>query len=167
MIEVSVSVGPADPTPGDDLSTTPDPAFAGRTYPAGPVHTVSAAKIAEFARATGASSPLHTDPEAARDAGLGGLLAPPTFLVSLAQATEAQYIEDPASGIDFSRVVHGEESFTQARPVVAEDRLVPTLTVESVRAAGGHAMVTTRVDFADEAGDEVASVRSMLVVRGD
>jgi len=38
------------------MPTTPDPAFAGHTYPAGPVHTISAAKIAEFARATGASS---------------------------------------------------------------------------------------------------------------
>ncbi|MEE1616829.1 MaoC family dehydratase N-terminal domain-containing protein [Brachybacterium sp. J144] len=149
------------------MTTAPDPSFAGRTYPAGPAHTVSAAKIAEFARATGASSPLHTDVEAARAAGHADLVAPPTFLVSLAQETEAQYIEDPAAGIDFTRVVHGEESFTLQRPVVAGDRLVPTLTVESVRAAGGHAMVTTRVDLADEAGAEVASVRSMLVVRGD
>lgn len=149
------------------MPTTPDPAFAGRTYPAGPVHAVSAAKIAEFARATGATSPLHTDQAAARAAGHADVLAPPTFLVSLAQATEAQYIEDPAAGIDFSRVVHGEETFTLRRPVVAGDRLVPTLTVESVRAAGGHAMVSTRVDLADEDGAEVAAVRSMLVVRGD
>jgi len=167
MIEGFVSVGPADPTSGDVMPTTPDPAFAGRTYPAGPVHTVSAAKIVEFARATGATSALHTDAEAARGAGHADVVAPPTFLVSLAQATEAQYIEDPDSGIDFSRVVHGEESFTLHRPVVAGDRLVPTLTVEAIRAAGGHAMVTTRVDLADEAGTEVAAVRSMLVVRGD
>ena len=149
------------------MPTTPDPAFAGHTYPAGPVHTISAAKIAEFARATGASSALHTDPEAARRAGHADVIAPPTFLVSLAQATEAQYIEDPAAGIDFSRVVHGEETFTLHRAVVAGDRLVPTLTVESVRTAGGHSMITTRVDLADESGAEVAAVRSMLVVRGD
>ncbi|ATG51515.1 hypothetical protein CFK38_08230 [Brachybacterium vulturis] len=149
------------------MTTTPDPAFAGRTYPAGTAHTVSAAKIAEFARATGATSPLHTDPDAARRAGHAGVLAPPTFLVSLAQATEAQYIEDPASGIDFTRVVHGEETFTLHRPVVAGDQLVPTLTVEAIRAAGGHTMVTTRVDLADAAGAEVAAVRSMIVVRGD
>lgn len=149
------------------MTTTPDPSFAGRTYPPGPLHTVSAAKIIEFARATGASSPLHHDAEAAREAGHSGVVAPPTFLVSLAQATETQYIEDPAAGVDFSRVVHGEESFVLQRPVVAGDRLVPTLTVESVRAAGGHAMVTTRVDMADPDGEPVASVRSMLVVRGE
>lgn len=147
--------------------TAPDPSFAGRTYPVGPTHTVSAQKIAEFARATGAASLLHTDPAAAQAAGHRDVIAPPTFLVSLAQATEAQYIEDPAAGIDFTRVVHGEESFTLYRPVVAGDRLVPTLTVESIRSAGGHSMVATRVDVADESGQDVASVRSMLVVRGE
>lgn len=148
------------------MTTTPDPSYAGRTYPPGPVHTVSAAKIAEFARATAARSAVHTDPAAARAAGHADVVAPPTFLVSLAQATEAQYIEDPAAGIDFTRVVHGEETFTLHRAVVAGDRLVPTLTVESVRSAGGNAMVTTRVDMTDEAGAAVASVRSMLIVRG-
>ena len=41
------------------------------------------------------------------------------------------------------------------------------LAMMQARAAGGHAMVTTRVDLADEAGADVAAVRSMLVVRGD
>ncbi|WP_246954778.1 MaoC family dehydratase N-terminal domain-containing protein [Brachybacterium sp. Marseille-Q7125] len=149
------------------MTSTPDPSFADRTYPPGPAHDISAAKIAEFARATSAPSPLHTDPAAAREAGYADVIAPPTFLVSLAQATEAQYIQDPAAGIDFTRVVHGEEGFTLHRPVVAGDRLIPTLTVESVRAAGGHAMVTTRVDMADEDGAAVASVKSMLVIRGE
>lgn len=148
------------------MTMTPDPSFAGRTYPPGPAHRVSATKIAEFAAATGADSALHTDPDAARAAGHADVLAPPTFLVSLAQSAEAAYIQDPAAGIDFSRVVHGEESFVLHRPVVAGDVLIPTLTVEKVRAVGGHAMITTRVDVADEAGAEVATVRSGLVVRG-
>src|SRR5690625_2768249 len=153
-------------TSSETPASSPDPTFAGRSYPPGPVHVVSAAKIAEFARATAATSPLHTAPEATRAARHAAVVAPPTFLVSLARATEAQDIAHPAASLGFSRVVHGEESFTLHRAVVAGDRLVPTLTVESARAAGGHAMVTTRVDLADESGGEVASVRSMLVVRG-
>jgi acyl dehydratase len=149
------------------LSPTPDPSFAGRTYPPGAVHVVPGVKIAELARATGAASPVHTDPGAAHEAGYADVLATPTFLVSLAQKTEAQYISDPAAGIDFSRVVHGEESFELHRPVVAGDRLVPTLTVESVRSVGGNAMVATRVDMTDEDGRPVAAVRSNLVVRGE
>jgi acyl dehydratase len=149
------------------LSPTPDPSFAGRTYPPGPVHVVPGVKIAELARATGASDPVHTDPAAARAAGHADLVATPTFLVSLAQQTEAQYVSDPAAGIDFSHVVHGEEGFELERPIVAGDRLVPTLTVESVRSVGGNAMIATRVDMADEHGTHVATVRSSLVVRGE
>lgn len=137
------------------MPDAPDPTYAGRTYPPGPVHVVSAAKIREFSAATGLA-----------DAGAPEQ-APPTFLVSLAQQAEAQYIQDPAAGIDFTRVVHGEEGFVLHRTVRAGDRLVPTLTVERVRAAGGHTMVTTRVDIADEDGTAVAEVRSMLVVRGE
>ena len=143
----------------------PDPSFAGRSYPPGPVHVVSAAKIREFRAATGLEEPTPDSSQlSAKDEA--ALTAPPTFLVSLAQETEAQYISDPAAGIDFTRVVHGEEGFTLHRPVRAGDRLIPTLTVERVRAAGGHTMVSTRVDITDEDGAAVAAVRSMLVVRG-
>lgn len=149
------------------MTPIPDPSFAGRTYPPEAPYRVSAAKIAEFAAATGASSPLHTDSEAARRAGHRDVVAPPTFLVTLAQRAESAYIADPAAGVDYSRVVHGEERFALARPVVAGDVLVATLTIEMVRAVGGNAMVTTRVDVADDRGDEVATVRSSLVVRGE
>jgi acyl dehydratase len=73
---------------------------------------------------------------------------------------------DPEAGIDFARVVHGEERFTHHRPITAGDRLVGTLTVESVRQAGGHSMVTTRVDLATEQGEPVSTVTSTIVVRG-
>lgn len=149
------------------MSPAPDPSYAGRTYPPGPAHTVSAVKIAEFAEATGSSSVLHTDAEAARAAGYADVVAPPTFLVSLAQSAEAAYIEDPDAGIDFSRVVHGEERFALERAVVAGDVLVPTLTVDAVRLVGGNAMITTSVSIEDERGEHVATVRSSLVVRGE
>ena len=105
--------------------------------------------------------------DAARAAGYEAIIAPPTFLVTLAQAEEAGYINDPEAGIDFSRVVHSEESFTLSRAIVAGDELTPSLTVEALKQVGPHAMVTTRVDFTDEAGAHVASVRSSLVVRGE
>ena len=127
-------------------------------------------KIAEFARATGATpatAPVHFDPAAARALGHPDVVAPPTFAVIVAQRCEAQYVADPASGIDFTRVVHGEESFTHHRPIVAGDRLVATLHVDRVRVAGGHGMVTTRVEIADDAGAAVSTVTSMLVVRGE
>ncbi|MBV7412865.1 MaoC family dehydratase N-terminal domain-containing protein [Dermabacteraceae bacterium TAE3-ERU27] len=144
-----------------------NPEYAGKIYPPLPAWRVSAAKVREFALATGITQQVCLDEEAARAAGYPSLLAPPTFLVSLAQEAEAQYIQDPAAGIDFSRVVHGEESFRLERPVCAGDLLRAELKVEKARNVRGHGMVTTAVTFTDPEGDTVAVVRSSLIVRGE
>lgn len=144
-----------------------NPDFAGRTYAPGNAMTVSAAKIKEFAAATANTHPFHTDEGAAREAGYASIVAPPTFLVSLAQAEEAKYINDPEAGVDFSRVVHSDESFELSRAIVAGDEMIPTLTVEAIKQVGPHSMVTTRVDFHDSDATHVASVRSSLVIRGE
>lgn len=143
-----------------------NPEIAGRVYPPSPPYEVGRVKIQEFADAIGAGHPAHRDPAAAQALGYADVIAPPTFAVIAAQRCEAQLIADPSAGIDFSRVVHGEERFTHHRPITAGDRLVGVLAVESVKQAGGHAMVTTRVDLATEQGEPVSSVTSTLVVRG-
>ena len=74
-------------------------------------------------------------------------MAPPTFAIIVAQRADAQLIEDPESGIDFSRVVHADQRFTHHRPIVAGDRLVAELHVDGVRAMGGGAMITTRSEI--------------------
>jgi acyl dehydratase len=142
-------------------------ALAGTVYPPSPAYEVGRVKIAEFAAAIGSNDPAHLDPEAARALGHRDVVAPPTFAVIVAQRCEAQLIEDPAAGIDFTRVVHGEERFRHHRPITAGDRLVATLHVDTLREVGGHGMVTTRVEIADEAGEPVSTVVSTLVVRGE
>lgn len=104
---------------------SPNPDFAGRVYDSGPRVRVSETKIREFAAATGNTHPLTVSEDAARAAGYEAIIAPPTFLVTLAQAEEARYINDPEAGIDFSRVVHSEESFALSRAIVAGDELTP------------------------------------------
>jgi acyl dehydratase len=142
-----------------------DTSFVGRSYPPTPPYEVGREKIREFAEATG-PHPVHTDPLAARAAGYPDVIAPPTFAVLIAQRCDAQLIDDPAAGIDFSRVVHGEQTFRHHRPIAAGDRLVSVLHVDAVRAAGGNAMVTTRSEIATEAGEPVCTARSTLVIRG-
>ncbi len=139
--------------------------FAGRQYPPTPPYEVGREKIREFAEATG-THPVHTDPEVARALGYPDVIAPPTFAVVVAQRCDAQLVLDPEAGIDFSRVVHGEQQFTHHRPVVAGDRLVAVLHVDSVRSAGGHAMVTTRSEISTADGEAVCTATSTIVVRG-
>ena len=140
--------------------------FTGRTYPPTPPYEVGREKIREFAEVAG-EHPFHVDPEAARAAGYPDVIAPPTFAVIIAQRCDAQLVRDPEAGIDYSRVVHGEQSFRHHRPIVAGDRLVAVLHVDSVRSAGGHSMVTTRSEISTEAGEPVCTATSTLVVRGE
>jgi acyl dehydratase len=140
--------------------------LAGRVYPPSPAYEVGRVKIAEFAAAIGSRDPAHVDPAAARRLGYRDVIAPPTFAVIVAQRCESQLIQDPAAGIDFTRVVHGEERFRHHRPITAGDRLVATLHVDTLREVGGHGMVGTRVEIADETGNPVSTVLSTLVVRG-
>jgi acyl dehydratase len=127
---------------------------------------VDAASLAAFAAAVGTTDPVHTDPEAARAAGYRDVIAPPTYAVTIAQQCDRQLVEDPEAGIDFSRVVHGEQRFVHHRPITAGDEVLGTLTVDSVRAAGGHSMVTTRTELATVAGEALCTATSTIVVRG-
>jgi len=113
----------------------------------------------------GADHPAYTDPAAAQALGHPDVVAPPTFAVVIAQRAEAQYVRDPAAGVDFSRVVHADERFTHHRPIHAGDRLVTTLHVDSITERAGLAMVTTRAEIAAEDGEAVATVVSTLAVR--
>ena len=143
-----------------------NPEFAGRTYPPSGPYAVDAALIAAFAAAVGSSDPVHTDAAAAREAGYGDVIAPPTMAVRFSQQSERAYITDPEASIDFSRVVHGEQRFVHHRPNPAGDEVVGVTTVDAVRSAGGHSMVTTRTELATTAGDPLATSTSTIVVRG-
>ncbi|GAA0301594.1 FAS1-like dehydratase domain-containing protein [Kineococcus aurantiacus] len=144
-----------------------DESFTGRVYPPNGTTTVTADAVRAFARAVRAAHPSHHDAEAARALGHRDVVAPPTFAVTLAQAAEAQFITDPAAGIDFSRVVHGEERFTHHRPVVAGDELAAEVHVDRVRVVRGNAMVTTRTELTLTDGTPVTTVTSTLVVRAE
>jgi acyl dehydratase len=144
-----------------------DPSFAGRSYPPTACYEVGRAKIREFAEAVGAIHPAHTDPAAARSLGHPDVVAPPTFPIVITMAAGNQFVQDPAVGIDYSRVVHGDQRFSYTRPVYAGDRLTCVCTVEEITSRGGHDFITTRTDVATEGGEPVASVWSKLVVRGE
>lgn len=144
-----------------------DASFAGREYPATPVYQVGREHLREFATSVGADHPNHHSVDAAQSAGYSDIIAAPTFAVVIAQRAEQQYIADPAAGVDFSRVVHADETFTHHRPIVAGDELSTVLTVDSIVQRANIAMVTTRCEISDQTGEPVATVISTLAIRGE
>ena len=144
-----------------------NPSLQGRAFPPTEPYLVGREKIREFARAVFATDPVSFDLEAARAAGHADLVAPPTFPVVVQERTLAQLLAEPDAGIDFSRVVHGDQRFTFSRPIVAGDELTATLTVSSVKSLGAHSMVTAESVIVGADGEHVVTATSTLVVRGD
>ena len=141
-----------------------NPELLGRTFPPTEPYLVGREKVREFARAVFADDPQHTDPEVARARGYADVVAQPTFAILLQELTLQQLLAEPDSGIVLSRVLHAEQRFAYARPIVAGDELTAELTVTGLRTMGGNAMVTSEAAITDAAGEHVVTTTSILVV---
>lgn len=140
--------------------------LTGREYPAvGPYH-VGSEDIRNFATAVKNMHPLHHDVEAARAAGHKDLVAPPTYLVTIAQRAEALMVNDPEAEVDFSRVVHADQRFTHHRAVVAGDELFAQATVTSAKELAGNRLLTTATEISNADRAPIATITSTLLIRG-
>ncbi len=143
-----------------------DQSYIGRTYPPSEPYEVGREKIREFAAAIGDDHTVYRDPQAAAALGYDDVIAPPTFAIVVSARVGAQVVFDEELGLDYSRVVHGEQRFVHNRPIRAGDRLVGVLTVDNIRSAAGNDILSTRVEIGTEAGEPVATAYSTLVARG-
>ncbi|MFD5900242.1 MaoC family dehydratase N-terminal domain-containing protein [Streptomyces microflavus] len=142
-----------------------DQSFVGRTYPPTPAYEVGREKIREFAEAVGDSHPAYVDVEAAHALGHPDVIAPPTFVFSITYRAAGEVVQDPQLGLDYSRVVHGDQKFSYVRPVRAGDRLTVTSTIEAIKSLAGNDIVDIRGDVHDEAGELVVTALTKLVAR--
>ena len=128
---------------------------------------VERGKIREFALALGLEDPVHTDLAAARAAGYGDLVAPPTFTRQFWHENEAN---DPMPhlGFDPKRRLHGEQEWEFHQPVVAgmvlRGRNVIVSTREREGRRGGKmTFVVVETRFVDQTGDLVQVARRTLI----
>src|SRR5215475_5956289 len=96
-----------------------DSSFIGRSYPPTEPYEVGREKIREFADAIRDPNPVYRDPDAAKALGHPDVIAPPTFAIVLSMRGAGQVVADPALGLDYSKVVHGEQRFSYRRPIRA------------------------------------------------
>lgn len=140
--------------------------LVGRAYPAPATFQVGREQVRRFAEAIGDLHPAYLDPASARALGHTDVLAPPTFLTVLGlRFFDDGPVADPDLGLDYTRVVHGDQSFELHRPVVAGDVLTVVQRVEQVRDVGRHEFLSTAIEVTGAAGEPVATLRSTLVSR--
>lgn len=92
---------------------------------------------------------------------------PPTFLTAAEFSVLPGVVSDQALGLDFSRVLHGGQSYELVRPLREGETLAVRARIDSVRIRAGTGFVVIAMDLFDEAGDEVAHTRSTMVERAD
>jgi acyl dehydratase len=143
-----------------------DESFVGRGYPPTEPYEVSREKIREFADSIGDANPAYHDKAAAQALGYADVIAPPTFPIIITMKAARQIIADPDLGLDYSRVVHGEQRFSYSRPVQAGDVLQVTASVEAIRSAAGNDLLTTRGEVTTMDGEHVVTAFSTIVARG-
>ena len=142
-----------------------DQSFVGRTYPPTPAYEVGREKIREFVDAIGDPNPVYRDPEAAKALGYADVIAPPTFPIVISMPAADQVVYDPALGLDWSRVVHGDQRFTHERPMRPGDRVRATVVVESIKSFAGNDMINLMTRMSTVEGELISTARARLVAR--
>ena len=139
----------------------------GRTYTADGEFEVSREHIRRFADAIGDPNPAYRDREAARTLGHRDVVAPPTFLTTIGLSLRGPNpISDPDVGVDYSRVVHGEQRFVHHRPVHPGDVLTATTTITDIRAVGSNEILSLEQEIRTTAGELVCTGYNVVVSRG-
>ncbi len=143
-----------------------DRQYIGHAMPAFEVD-VEKGRLRFFAKAIGQADKVYTDEAAARDAGHPGLPVPPTFLFCLEMESP-----DPAAirnllGLDYRRLLHGEQGFTYHRMAYAGDRLRFEQRIEDIYDKKGGALefVVRSTRVTNQRGEHVADLRSVTVMR--
>ena len=129
-------------------------------------YQVTRRDLVRYAGASGDFNVIHWNERVARSVGLPDVIAPPTFAIVVSAAGSAKVTHDPDLGVNYAMVVHGEQSFTHARPLHAGDVVVSQATIESIRALGSMTTLTTVTEIRTVDGEHVCTARSTLVERG-
>lgn len=143
-----------------------DPDYVGKRYAPTCSYLVGREKMREFAAAFGDSNPAYRDEATANRLGYADLVAPPTFGFVLTMQVLDQAMADPDLGMDYSRVVHGEQSFVFSRPLVAGDEVLVDAFIEEIDSSGRNEFLTVRSDIHTDDGEVLVTARSVVVSRG-
>ena len=99
-------------------------------------------RSASSPRPSARTTRVHRTPRPPRR-GHPDVIAPPTFAFAITQGRGRRCVADPELGLDYSRVVHGDQKFAYTRPVRAGDRLVCEATITIITARAGNDLLTT------------------------
>ena len=93
-------------------------------------------------------------------------VVPPTFLTAAEFSVFPEIVTDPELGLDFGRVVHGDEEYGWSRQPRVGETLTVRARVAQIRQRGDLGFLTIETEIADEGGEPVAVCRATMIERG-
>jgi acyl dehydratase len=90
---------------------------------------------------------------------------PSTFITAAEFSLFPLIIGDSAVGLDFTRVVHADQSYVYNRPLVEGETLIVRARIDSIRQRGDTGFLTVVMEMVDQAGEIVAVARSTMIER--
>ena len=123
-------------------------------------------KIREFANATGETSPVHQDPDAAKSAGFRDVVAPPMFCVVYSAPSMGPALLDPEVGINLAAMLHGGQEFEWAEPVCSGDVISTSTTLKEVYEKNGMGFYVFESTSTNQDGKETVRGTWTNIVRG-
>ncbi len=128
---------------------------------------VEAGRLRFFAKATGQADPVYSDPAAARAAGHRDLPVPPTFLFCLEMDGPNPAAIRELLGLDYRRLLHGEQQFSYHAMAHAGDVLTFEQRIDDIYDKKGGALefVVRLTRVSNQRGALVAELRAVTVMR--
>jgi hypothetical protein len=126
-----------------------DPSVVGKEYPAVPF-TIDPDRVAAFRNVFGEA---------------GGV--PATFVTAAEFTVMPRIVGDPDLGLDFSRVLHGNQEYEFRRPLRERETLQVRSRIDSIRASGANAFLVIATDLLGDDGEVVCTARSTMIERRD
>lgn len=122
-------------------------------------------KIREYARAVQDDMSGHRDEEQSAVLGYPALVAPVTFTAILSARIQQWIFEDFLTQYDMSQVLLTEQRMAVFKAVLAGDRLVCDVYLESFREGHGQDSLVFRNEITDVAGVAVQTTWTTMVAR--
>ena len=110
-------------------------------------------KIREYSAAIKSDDAAHFDEAAAADLGYQALVAPPTFISTLALIMQRDFFRKVDTGFETMQIVQVDQKFLYHKPMLAGDKVWGQMEVISVNERFGADIVQTRNLALDENGD--------------
>lgn len=123
-------------------------------------------RVTQFSLAVGEDDPRFLESGAAQAEGFPEQLAFPTFATVLGILVSAQVVLDQELGLDYTRVVHGEQDYEWKRPIAVGDVLKATPRIADIYSKGPNEFLVIEAEMVDADGEVVCISRGTLLSRG-